>query len=71
MKYFLNRGFNGYFDLVEIDGKNHPALFLDGSEEPLVFNTFYSGGDGDLVMSTNTRDTLNKDLNSINSFLSS
>jgi hypothetical protein len=36
MKYFLNRGFNGYFDLVEIDGKNHPSLFFDGSEEPLV-----------------------------------
>jgi hypothetical protein len=71
MKYFLNRGFNGYFDLVEIDGKNHPSLFLDGSEEPLVFNTFYSDGDGNLVMSPYTRDTLNKDLDSINSFLSS
>jgi len=71
MKYFLNRGFNGYFDLVEIDGKNHPALFLDGSEEPLVFNTFYSDGDGNLVMSPYTRNTLNKDLDSINSFLSS
>jgi hypothetical protein len=71
MKYFLNRGFNGYFDLAEIDGKNHPSLFFDGSEEPLVFNTFYSSGDGNLVMSTNTRDTLNKDLDSINSFLSS
>lgn len=71
MKYYLNRGFKGYFDLVEIDGKNHPTLFLDGSEEPLVFNTFYSGGDGNLVMSTNTKDTLNKDLDSINSFLSS
>jgi len=71
MKYFLNRGFNGYFDLVEIDGKNHPSLFLDGSEEPLVFNTFYSDGDGNLVMSPYTRYTLNKDLDSINSFLSS
>jgi len=71
MKYFLNRGFNGYFDLVEIDGKNHPSLFLEGSEEPLVFNTFYSDGDGNLVMSPYTRNTLNKDLDSINSFLSS
>ena len=41
MKYYLNRGFKGYFDLVKVDGKTHPALFLDGSKTPLVFNTFY------------------------------
>ena len=79
MKYYLNRGFKGYFDLVKVDGKTHPALFLDGSKSPLVFNTFYVNNSGNLEIVKNPRiligvqltNLLEKDLAAINTFLSS
>lgn len=79
MKFYQNRGFKGYFDLVKIGGKPHPALFFDGSKTPLVFNTFYVNNSGNLEIVKNPRiligvqltNLLEKDLAAINTFLSS
>jgi len=79
IKYYLNRGLNGYLDLVEVDDKTHPALFLEASKTPLIFNTFYVDNSGNLRIVKNPKLTddaqltnlLTKDLNSINDFLSS
>ena len=79
MKFYQNRGFKGYFDLVKIGGKTHPALFFAGSKTPLVFNTFYVNNSGNLEIVKNPRiligvqltNLLEKDLVAINTFLSS
>ena len=79
IKYYLNRGLKGHFDLVKIGDKTHPTLFLDGSNIPLVFTAFYVNNTGNLELVKNTsiplEDQINKllekDLSSINAFLSS
>jgi hypothetical protein len=79
IKYYLNRGLKGHFDLVKIGDKTHPTLFLDGSNIPLVFSAFYVNNTGNLELVKNTsiplEDQINKllekDLSSINAFLSS
>ena len=79
IKYYLNRGLKGHFDLVKIGDKTHPTLFLDGSNIPLVFTAFYVSNTGNLELVKNTsiplEDQINKllekDLSSINAFLSS
>jgi len=79
IKYYLNRGLKGHFDLVKIGDKTHPTLFLDGSNIPLVFTAFYVNNTGNLELVKNTsiplEDQINKllekDLASINTFLSS
>jgi hypothetical protein len=63
IKYYLNRGLKGHFDLVKIGDKTHPTLFLDGSNIPLVFSAFYVNNTGNLELVKNTSIPLEDQIN--------
>jgi len=70
LKYALARGLRGHFGTTLKNGKIYPVFYFDGSDIPLIFNSFYAEN-GKLAPEKNLDVSLDEDLESVNKFLSS